>query len=384
MRPTRVAFLNLHAGAHGEYGALLAAAVADGGENFEVMSIVPGALAASDRAAVSLRKTRVETVRLERGPRRFAALWRTLRLLRAFRPDIIHDPVGSGAGEILILRPILPWLAPLIVTEHNPVVHPGMAGWHHGIARALTRRGAGCIHVHGPKARAEMRALGVADERLVTVRHGAFDEYGDAVHGFRRASAGRPRILVFGALRPNKGIDMLPDIFRRVRAQFPGAILQIRGKRPRALDPAQGAALEAALTELAGMPGVELDRAHVAEADIPRLFGECTVCLLPYRSATQSGVAMIAMATETPVVATRVGDIPDIIEDGYTGLLADPTPEAIAARLVEALEDRDATEARAREAARFAREECAWPVIGAQMRAVYDDLAGARKSHARR
>ncbi len=383
MRPIRVAYLNLNPGAHGEYGALLAAAVAEQGDDVEVMSIVPEALAASDRALVSLRKVQCETVRLARGPRRLAVLWRSFRLLRAFRPDVIHDPIGSGMGEILPLRPFLPWLAPLIVTEHNPENHPGMSGWHHGFARALTRRSAARIHVHGPNAHAEMRALGVSDDRLVTIRHGAFDEYGEAARAFSRGTGGQ-RILVFGALRPNKGIDMLPEIFRRVRARFPEAILQIKGKRPKALAPVQGAMLDAALAELATMPGVELENASVPDADIPQLFGECMICLLPYRSATQSGVAMIAMATEAPVVATQVGDIPDIIKDGRTGLLAEPTPDSIAARIIEALDDPERTAARAREAARFAREHCAWPVIGAQMREVYRDLVAARKSDAQR
>jgi glycosyltransferase involved in cell wall biosynthesis len=52
--------------------------------------------------------------------------------------------------------------------------------------------------------------------------------------------------------------------------------------------------------------------------------------VLPYRSATQSGVAQIALHFEKPALVTRVGGLPEIIEHGETGYIADPDPENIA------------------------------------------------------
>lgn len=370
-RQVRVAFVNLNAGPHGEYGALLAAAVA-GQDGVDVLSIIPDSLAASERARTSLGKSGVRAVRTggALGPLRSAL--RTLAILRRFRPDIIHEPVGSGIPTILPLRPFMPLIAPVIVTEHNPTRHPGVKGWHHGIARALTRWTASRIHVHGPKAFAEMKELGYPEDRLVKIRHGAFDEYGPAAAQFPRSHP--KQILVFGALRPNKGIDMLPQIMRLVQAAHPDATLLITGKRPTHLEAGQGQAMIAALDELANMPGCTVLDARVPESDIPRLFGQCGICLLPYHTATQSGVAMVAMATRAPLVATRVGDIPDIIDDGQTGLLANPDPGSIARCIIAALDDPASTQERAEAAARFAQEECAWPVIGRQMVAAYRDM----------
>jgi glycosyltransferase involved in cell wall biosynthesis len=52
--------------------------------------------------------------------------------------------------------------------------------------------------------------------------------------------------------------------------------------------------------------------------------------VLPYRSATQSGVTQIAYHFDLPMVVTRVGGLPEIVRDGVTGYVCDPTPEGIA------------------------------------------------------
>jgi len=370
-RHFKVAFLNLNDGPHGEYGALLAAAVAQQSDA-EVLVIVPESLLKGARAGAHLEGIATHAIRFDGKMNKVKSLIEAWRILRAFRPDVIHDPVGSGIGAMLPLRPFLPGLAPLVVTEHNPVVHPGLSGRHHGPARALTRRTAALIHVHGPQAYAEMRGFGVPEDRLVIIRHGAFDEYGAAARGVDRG--GSKQILIFGGLRPNKGIDMLPEIFAKVRAHHPDATLLVTGERLKRIDSAMAEAMDKALDKLAAMEGCTLSNARVPEEDIARLFGSCGLCLLPYHTATQSGVAMIAMTTGAPLVATRVGDLPDVIEHGRTGLLAEPNAEAIADEIIRAFDDPEATNARAEAALGFAAEECAWPVIGRQMVAAYTRL----------
>lgn len=373
MAPIRIAFLNLQAGSHGEYGALLAAAVG-AQDGVEVLAIVPEQLLkASARAKRSLAQVQCRTVPLAGNPvRKLMSLRKVWNILKDFKPDIIHEPVGSGVSAILPLRPFLPGLAPLVVTEHNPEVHPGMKGWHHGPARSVTRRTAALIHVHGPQAHADMLRLGVPAERLALIRHGAFDEYGAEALTYDRT--GSKQILIFGSQRPNKGFDMLPEIFNEVRAAHPDATMIITGKRTRNVEGELAQAMGLALDRLAETPGCNVMDARVSESEVPQLFGECGVCLLPYRSATQSGVAMIAMATGAPLVATAVGDIPDIVDDGRTGLLAPPDAEALAAKVIEVFDDPASARARAEAALLFTREECAWPIIGEKMVQAYANL----------
>lgn len=56
----------------------------------------------------------------------------------------------------------------------------------------------------------------------------------------------------------------------------------------------------------------------------------CDAVLLPYRSASQSGVVQLAFSYGRPVVATRVGGLPDAVRDGLDGILCDPDPQDLA------------------------------------------------------
>jgi len=97
-----------------------------------------------------------------------------------------------------------------------------------------------------------------------------------------------------------------------------------------------------------------------------------------FRSRQNGGAVPPASATTTgaPLVASRVGDIPDIVTHGETGLLADPTPEALAGAVIAALDAPEQTAARAEAARVFAREACGWDVVGAQMLEMYRGMVG--------
>jgi glycosyltransferase involved in cell wall biosynthesis len=57
--------------------------------------------------------------------------------------------------------------------------------------------------------------------------------------------------------------------------------------------------------------------------------------VLPYRSATQSGIVQIAYNFDTPVIATDVGGLAEIVKDGVSGLIvAEATPVAVAKQVV--------------------------------------------------
>ena len=57
--------------------------------------------------------------------------------------------------------------------------------------------------------------------------------------------------------------------------------------------------------------------------------------VLPYRSATGSGIAQMAFGAGTPVIATRTGGLEDVVEEGISGLLVDPARPDALARAIE-------------------------------------------------
>ena len=67
-----------------------------------------------------------------------------------------------------------------------------------------------------------------------------------------------------------------------------------------------------------------------------KFFAACDLVVLPYESATQSGVIQVAYSFDKAVLATNVGGLPDVVENGKTGYIVEPhNPNLIA----EAVED---------------------------------------------
>ena len=69
---------------------------------------------------------------------------------------------------------------------------------------------------------------------------------------------------------------------------------------------------------------VDLRLWYASDDEVERLLATHHAVLLPYRSATQSGIVPIALAAGRPVVATAVGGIAEVVEDGVNGTLATP------------------------------------------------------------
>ena len=78
----------------------------------------------------------------------------------------------------------------------------------------------------------------------------------------------------------------------------------------------------------------------ISDEERAAAFQHARVVVLPYVEATQSGVVPIAYAHSKPVVVTRTGGLPDVVDDGITGLLVEPKDEiGLAHAVVKLLKD---------------------------------------------
>jgi glycosyltransferase involved in cell wall biosynthesis len=127
------------------------------------------------------------------------------------------------------------------------------------------------------------------------------------------------RLLFFGFIRPYKGLDVALDALARLRQQGVRHRLTVAGE---AWDPTEDWDEQVRRRGLSDQ--VELRLGYVADGQVSGLLAEHHAALLPYRSATQSGIAPIAFAAGRPVVATAVGGLTDVISDGGNGTLAAP------------------------------------------------------------
>jgi glycosyltransferase involved in cell wall biosynthesis len=146
------------------------------------------------------------------------------------------------------------------------------------------------------------------------------------------AAPGAKIVLCFGNVRPYKGVRDLIEAFPRVRASA-DAVLVVAGTFFEPIGE-----YRARIDELGVADSVRLFDEYVPNEDVAPLFELADLVVLPYRSASQSGVIPLAAALRKPVVATSVGGLPDALA-GSGKVVPPENPEALAAAIVEALDE---------------------------------------------
>jgi len=142
----------------------------------------------------------------------------------------------------------------------------------------------------------------------------------------------RPVALFVGVLERYKAVDVLADAWRLAAPRIPEATLHIVGR---------GTLRDVPERLLADLPAQTRWSESLSTPDVAQALDGSTVLALPSRSEGLGRVVVEAFCRGRCVVASRVGGIPDIVEDGATGLLVPPAdPAALADALVRVLSDR--------------------------------------------
>lgn len=81
---------------------------------------------------------------------------------------------------------------------------------------------------------------------------------------------------------------------------------------------------------------LEIHKGYIPDREVEKYFAASDLVVLPYESATQSGIVQIAYSFEKPVVVTNVGGLPDVVADNLTGyVVPSKSPEALAEKVGE-------------------------------------------------
>jgi glycosyltransferase involved in cell wall biosynthesis len=259
-------------------------------------------------------------MRLALDPLAFA---RVARSIRRRRPDVVHthlvhaDFHGLPAGRVA--------RAPLLVsTKHG--FNPFRGGRGFAAAdRAVARLADVHVAISHGLARYLAESEGFDEDAFEIVHYGIVPGPPPA------GPPAEPRLAIVGRLIPIKGHDVLLAALARVREELPQATLEIAGDGP--LD----AELRATVAQL-GLTDAVSFLGRVAPA--APVFERAAVVVVPTRGAGFGMVALVAMERGRAVVASDVGGLPEIVEDGVTGIVVQPDDaEALAAALLELLRD---------------------------------------------
>lgn len=133
-------------------------------------------------------------------------------------------------------------------------------------------------------------------------------------------------MLFFGLIRDYKGLDMLLEAFECIEDK--SLRLIVAGEFYNDKEQYR------ALLERLGERVILHDR-FIADEDVKYYFSVAEALVLPYRTATQSGVTQIAYNFSVPMVVTNVGGLPEIVADGKVGIVCEPTVQSIAEALLQ-------------------------------------------------
>jgi glycosyltransferase involved in cell wall biosynthesis len=236
---------------------------------------------------------------------------KTYQAIRAAKADIVHFTGPHIWNPALLLRLKRAGIK-TVHTIHDLDPHSG-AGygrllyiWNNSILRLADH-----ILVHGQIYHGRLAHQGLSDERVdyAPLLHLFLSYESEAVlRQTQPDTAFEPFALFFARIEPYKGIDILFEAMRHLRA----------GGRVHAVVAGRGDPGQAAPDNL------EVRNRLIGDAEAIDLFRRCSVVVLPYRDATQSAVIAAAYFFGKPVIVTRTGALPEYVLGDVTGWIIEP------------------------------------------------------------
>ena len=255
--------------------------------------------------------------------------------LRDFRPDVVVVQGGHEAAAALIGRRLARTRTPIVLDVHGDwrtatrlYGSPGrrlLSPVADRIAAAAIRR-ADAVRTISGYTSGLVRELGVEPA-------GVFPAFMDLEPflGPVQPLPDRPAALFVGVLEHYKDVDGLAEAWRLAAPRVPRATLRIVGNGTRTH------VVEALVRDL---PQQTQWAAELSTAEIAAALDGATVLVLPSRSEGMGRVLVEALCRGRPVVASSVGGIRDVIQDGANGILVEPrNPQVLAEALVAVLSD---------------------------------------------
>lgn len=366
----RVAFLAFD---FGEYCIRLAGGIADGKTQVLLLLSREEAGAYKHLLNDDVELFEFEKPRMRQVLKQLRMVWRLVRRIRAFMPDIIHLQLGHMWFNLLGL-PFLRHI-PLVLTVHDSLIHVGDADsaktpqWIYDLAYSRARERI----VHAPQVKESLtKRTGVPAE---TVHVMPYVIVGDVDTSVGIDVQPRQEILFFGRIWEYKGLEYLIKAEPLITAKVPQARIVIAGT---------GEDFGRYRKMMTAADHFIVHNEYVSDQKRAELFRRAAVVVLPYIEASQSFIISIAYRFGKPVVATTVGGLPEMVDHGRTGFLVPPRDsESLASAIVDLMRNEEMRQEFGENGMRKVNVECAPDAIGRQTLNVYR-LALADRRPARR
>jgi glycosyltransferase involved in cell wall biosynthesis len=275
--------------------------------------------------------------RLLDGPLFYALLpLRVAREIREFRPDAVLAQGAQEAALVTLGKKLARVRTSVIADIHGDPAAPTRL-YGSSLRRALAPladwlarrglRGADGVRTISEYTSSVVREAGVEP----TATFAAFMDLEPFRETEPRPLPERPVALFVGVLERYKAVDVLAEAWRAAAPSIPGARLHIVGR---------GALRDVPESLVAELPEQARWTEALTTPEVAHALDEATVLVLPSRSEGLGRVVVEAFCRGRGVVGSRVGGIPDIVDDGSTGILVPPDDvKALGDALVRVLSD---------------------------------------------
>jgi glycogen(starch) synthase len=296
----------------------------------------------------------------------------------AARADLVHVHLG----EDLAVLPVGAAVArlhhlPLVLTVHTSMRHTlAVSDLRSAVLKTLGGKierwgehSAEAVLVITPRLCRLLLSDGVEEDRVHVIPPGVNPSLFDGSFEDPFVGVGKPRVLFVGRLAAQKGVRTL--VAAAGLLEDPSAQVLLVGDGP------ERKALERETKRI----GVG-KRLHfvgfVAHDRLPAVLDHADLLVLPSLYEELGTVLLEAMQAGLPIVASKTGGIPDVIEDGVNGMLVPPgDPEALARAINHLLADRGLAR-RLSEGAQERGKDYDWKVLAERVLAVYQGVTAGR------
>lgn len=270
------------------------------------------------------------------------------RFIKSFSPDYVYIPM------IHWWNPIVNFMcrkARIIFTLHDVTQHKGEESFLADSLRKIILKQSHRVIILSEALREKLVYQRVKSEKIFVIPHANFSYYGEGF-SLENKTYDNERIIFFGRINPYKGLDVLLEAMKIVIKERPNLKLNIVGN-------GDISCYKNSFAELG--KNIENHVRWIKDEEVQGFFKESDFAVVPYIEASQSGVIPLAYSLGLPVIASRIGGIPEQVIDGETGYLVEPTdPVELAEIITDLSGDREKIRKMGKNAYNFANEKLTW------------------------
>lgn len=215
------------------------------------------------------------------------------------------------------------------------------------------------------------------DARHICTPHPLYSHFGEKLErkeaeklvGIKKDDGQETRnILFFGLIREYKGLDLLIQAFGLLDKSYR---LIVAGEPYGSFEKYQKL-----IDECPNRENIVLNTNYIEDNQVNKYFSSADVCVLPYRSATQSGISSVSYHFEVPMITTNVGGLKETIGDRGTGVIIDDgEPQTIANAIVEYFAESNAGKREEMVSnIRLEKERLSWSTFASKLEDFYKTL----------